>query len=93
MGASGKADYRLRLVVSRFEARYPSGPTSIPSAVIVVRATLDRQSDYSHVGTKEFEAEVPASDNRIGAIVTAFDGAATKVVGDLVAWVDQTGGS
>lgn len=93
VGASGKADYRLRLTVSHFEARYTNGPTAAPTAVIIVRATLDRQSDLSHVGAKEFEAEVPAGDNRVGAIVAAFDGAATKVVGDLVAWVDQAGGA
>jgi cholesterol transport system auxiliary component len=92
VGSIGKADYRLRLVVSRFEARYPSGPTSTPTVVIVVRAVLDRQSDLSNVGTQEFRAEVPASDNRVGPIVQAYDQAATKVVGDLVAWVDQKGG-
>jgi len=91
-GSVGKADYRLRVVVSRFEARYPSGPTSVPTIVVLVRATLDRQSDYSHVGAKEFEADVPAADNRVGAIVQAFDQATTKVVGDMVAWVDQEGG-
>ena len=92
VGAIGRADYRLRLVVSRFETRFPSGPTSAPTVVIVVRAILDRQSDLSNVGTQEFRAEVPASDNRVGPIVQAYDQAATKVVGDLVAWVDQKGG-
>jgi cholesterol transport system auxiliary component len=93
VGSTGKADYRLRLAVSRFEARYPSGPTSTPTIVVVVRATLDRQSDYTLVGAQEFKAEVPAADNRVGPIVEAFDQATTKVVGDLVAWVDQQGGS
>ena len=92
VGSTGKADYRLRLIVSRFEARYPSGPTSTPTVVIVVRAVLDRQSDLSNVATQEFSAEVPAADNRVGPIVQAYDQAATKVVGDLVAWVDQKGG-
>ncbi|MEJ0065811.1 MAG: ABC-type transport auxiliary lipoprotein family protein [Caulobacteraceae bacterium] len=92
VGSTGKADYRLRLVVSRFEARYPSGPTSAPTVVIVVRAILDRQTDLSNIATQEFEAEVPATDNRVGPIVQAFDQAATKVVGDLVTWVDQKGG-
>jgi cholesterol transport system auxiliary component len=93
VGSTGKADYRLHLVVSRFEARYPSGPTSVPTVVIAVRAVLDRQSDLSHVATQEFDAEVPASENRVGPIVQAFDQAATKVVGDLVTWVDQKGGA
>jgi cholesterol transport system auxiliary component len=39
-----------------------------------------------------FEADVAASDNRVGPIVAAYDAAATKVVGDLVAWVDAKGG-
>jgi cholesterol transport system auxiliary component len=92
VGPSGKADYRLHLTVRRFEARYSSGPTSAPTIVVLVRATLERQSDLGHVGTQEFEADVPAGDNRVGPIVQAFDQAATKVVGDLVAWVDQKGG-
>jgi len=93
VGSVGKADYRLRLIVSRFEARYPSGPTSIPTVVIVVRAVLDKQSDLSNVATQDFTAEVPAGDNRIGPIVQAFDQATSKVVGDLVTWVDQKGGA
>jgi cholesterol transport system auxiliary component len=90
--AQGKAEYRLKLDVNRFEVRYTSGPTAPPTIVVVVRATLDRQSDLSLVATKEFEADIPAADNRVGPIVEAFNGATTKVVGDLVAWVDQTGG-
>jgi cholesterol transport system auxiliary component len=92
IGPSGKAQYRLHLTVSHFEARYTSGPTAPPTIVVTVRAVLDRQSDLSLVGAQTFEAEVPAGDNRVGPIVTAYDAAVTKVVGDMVAWVDQKGG-
>ena len=93
VGPTGKAKYRLHLTVSRFEARYTSGPTAPPTIVIDIRASLDRQSDMSAVAPPtDFHAEVPASDNRVGPIVTAFDAATTKVVGDLVAWVDEKGG-
>jgi cholesterol transport system auxiliary component len=92
VGASGKAEYRLHLTVSHFEARYTAGPTAPPTVVIVLRATIDRQADLTPVAAREFEADVPASDNRVGAIVSAYDAAATKVVGDLVAWVDDKGG-
>ena len=91
-GQAAKAEYRLKLQVVRFEARYTSGPTAPPTIVVVLRASLDRQADLSSVGVKEFEADVPAADNRVGPIVEAFDTATTKVVGDLVAWVDQAGG-
>ncbi|HLY79208.1 MAG TPA: ABC-type transport auxiliary lipoprotein family protein [Caulobacteraceae bacterium] len=92
VGSTGKAEYRLKLVVTRFEARYPSGPTSAPTVVVVVRAALDRQSDLSNVDTKEFKAEINATDNRVGPIVQAFDQATTQVVGELVGWVDEKGG-
>jgi cholesterol transport system auxiliary component len=93
VGPTSKATFRLRLAVSHFEARYTSGPTAPPTVVVIVRATLERQSDLSLVGAQSFEADVPAGDNRVGAIVTAYDAATTKVIGDMVAWVDEKGGS
>jgi cholesterol transport system auxiliary component len=92
VGPAGRAQYRLHLTVSRFEARYASGPTAPPTVVIVVQATLERQSDMLLITAPPFEADVAASDNRVGPIVAAYDAAATKVVGDLVAWVDAKGG-
>ena len=91
-GQATKAEYRLRLQVIHFEARYTSGPTAPPTIVVTVRATLDRQSDLGLVGTQEFEAQVPASENRVGPMVAAYDAATSKVVGDLVTWVDEKGG-
>jgi cholesterol transport system auxiliary component len=91
-GQASRAEYRLRLQVIHFEARYTSGPTAAPTIVVTVRATLDRQSDLGLVGTQEFEAQVPASENRVSAMVSAYDAATSKVVGDLVAWVDAKGG-
>jgi cholesterol transport system auxiliary component len=93
VGPNSKAQYRLHLVVSHFETRYASGPTAPPTIVVTLRAVRERQSDLTLVGAQSFEADIPASDNRVGAIVTAYDAAATKVVGDLVAWVDEKAGS
>ncbi|HXQ17468.1 MAG TPA: ABC-type transport auxiliary lipoprotein family protein [Caulobacteraceae bacterium] len=92
VGPTSKAQYRLHLTVSHFEARYTSGPTAPPTVVVTVRAVLEHQSDLTLVGAQSFDAEVPASDNRVGAIVTAYDAAVTKVVGDMVAWVGEKGG-
>ena len=92
-GQQATAKYRLVIAVTRFEARYVSGPTAAPTVMVTVRATLDRTSDQSQVDSKEFDAEVPAGDNRFGPIVQAYDQATSKVVGDLVAWVSQTGAS
>ncbi|MDB5458679.1 MAG: hypothetical protein JWO72_420 [Caulobacteraceae bacterium] len=75
----------LRLDVRAFEARYPG-----PTVVLQVRATLIRNVDRTIIGEKMFDASVPASDNRQGAIVAAFDGAADKVIGDIRGWTAAT---
>jgi cholesterol transport system auxiliary component len=88
----GKAEYRLIITVSRFEARYLSGPAAAPTVVVHLHGTLERQSDLGVVAEKEFDTTAPASDNRVGPIVEAYNQATTQAVGDLVAWVNQPGG-
>ena len=90
VGESGQAQFRLRLQVTHFEARYLSGPKAPPTVVVTVRATLDRP-DGRLAAELPFEASVPAASNNLGAIVQAYDEAVSKVVGALVAWVGQTG--
>jgi cholesterol transport system auxiliary component len=91
-GAAGNEELRLQMQVTRFEANYASGLTAPPTIVVRLHATLVHEKDLTPAGDRTFEASVPASDNHIAAIVTAYDAATTKVVGDLVAWVDQRGG-
>jgi cholesterol transport system auxiliary component len=86
-----RADYVLKLDVRTFEARYTNGAGSAPTVVVTLHAAMDRTSDRAVVGDKTFEATAQASDNRVGAIATAFDQAVTKVLGELVAWVDAKG--
>jgi cholesterol transport system auxiliary component len=90
--APGKADLRLTLTVTRFEANYAQGPAAAPTVVVRMHATLVREKDMSPVADQLFEADAPAADNHAGAIVTAYNAATTKAVGDLIAWVDQSGG-
>jgi cholesterol transport system auxiliary component len=87
---ASQARFRLRLQVTHFETRYLGGPQAAPTIVVGMRATLDRQGG-GLVAEQPFEASVAAGDNRIGAIVQAYDQAVSKVVGDLVAWVGQNG--
>ena len=83
--ADGFAQGALRLDVRNFEARYTSGGRAAPTVVVHVHAALTR-ADQSSVGEKEFEARVPAADNRVGEIVRAYDKAVGDVIGQLVAW-------
>jgi cholesterol transport system auxiliary component len=71
----------LRLDVRTFEARYPG-----PMAIVQVRATLISNIDHHLIAEKMFDASVAASDNRQSPIVAAYDGAVSKVIGDIRAW-------
>jgi cholesterol transport system auxiliary component len=82
------AQERLRVRVARFEVDY--GARGAPTIVVRLRAALTREADLSEIADKDFEAEVPASANRMGAIVKAFDAAVTQVVNGLVGWVGTT---
>ena len=56
-----------------------------------VRAVLNRSQDRALVGDQIFEAKVKAADNRVSAIVPAYDQATAKVLGDVVTWVNAAG--
>lgn len=90
-GEVAKADMMLRLEVRTFEADYVNGPKAAPEVVVRVRGVLTRSQDRALVGDQIFEARVKAADNRVGAIVPAFDQATAKVLGDVVAWVNASG--
>ena len=89
-GAPGHAPYTLRLEVMRFEARYQGASTAPPTILVRLRATLTRESDATLAGERVFEASEPAKENRIGAMVAAFDQATSTAIGDMVSWVGQT---
>lgn len=90
-GEVAKADMMLRLEVRTFEADYVNGPKVAPEIVVRVRGVLNRSQDRALIGDQIFEARVKAADNRVGAIVPAFDQATAKVLGDVVAWVNASG--
>lgn len=90
-GEVAKADMMLRLEVRTFEADYVNGPKAAPEVVVRVRSVLTRSQDRALVGDQIFEARVKATDNRVGAIVPAYDQAVAKVLGDIVAWVNASG--
>jgi cholesterol transport system auxiliary component len=87
-GEAGKADAMLRLEVRAFETDYVNGADAPPEVVVQVRAVLTRTSDRALIGDKVFDARVPASVNRVGAIVQAYDQSVDKVLTDTVAWVN-----
>lgn len=88
-GEVGSAAYILRLDVRNFEARYVAGPKAAPTVVLRVRAVMSGGQDRAQVHEQIFEAQVKAGENRVGAIVPAYDKAVTDVLAEIVAWANE----
>jgi len=88
-GEPGSAAYVLRLDVRNFEAQYDRGPKAAPTVVVRVRAAITGGPDRGLVGEKLFEKRVTAGDNRVGAIVPAYDRAVAEVLAEVVAWTNE----
>ena len=56
-----------------------------------LHATLERQSDLAVLDERDFEGRTSAEENRVSAMVTAYDVASAKALGDLAGWVADTG--
>ncbi|CAN5242197.1 ABC-type transport auxiliary lipoprotein family protein [soil metagenome] len=83
---AGTADVSLRVDVTRFETLYAQAGAG-PKVRVSFRATLLLR-DGSFGGDQVFSDTETAGDNRVGAIVSAYDAAVTKTLGDLVAWTE-----
>lgn len=90
-GEFSRAQYGLRLDVRRFEAVYDQGREAAPSVTVEVRAVLSGFRERNLAGERIFTARVRAGDNRVGAIVNAFDQAVGQVLGEIVAWTNVRG--
>ncbi len=87
-GEPAASTYSLRLDITRFEANYDQGPRAAPKVVVEAHAELIRSNDHAVVGDKIFRSELRASDDRVSAIVGAFDLTVGKTLADLVAWTN-----
>jgi cholesterol transport system auxiliary component len=86
-GEPGSAEYVLRTDVRNFEAHYDRGPKAAPTVLVRVRAVMTRGTGGA-AGERIFEARQTAADNRVTAIVAAYDQAVTDVLAELVPWVN-----
>jgi len=88
-GEPASAAYVLRLDVRNFEAQYDRGPKAAPTVVVRVRGAITSGIDRGLVSEKLFEKRVAADDNRVGAIVPAYDRAVAEVLAEVVAWTNE----
>lgn len=82
VGASARV---LSLGVTAFEARYDT-PGGIPTVVITARARVVTLPERSVSSERVFTINQPATENRISAIVTAFDVATRDLTAQVVEW-------
>jgi cholesterol transport system auxiliary component len=90
-GDIASASINLKLDVQTFEARYSGEKDASPIVVVRVRAVLLRLSDRHILSDQTFESHKPAADNRVGAIVGAFNAATGEVLGQIVTWTASEG--
>lgn len=89
VGDIGHPDYILRIDVTTFETRYLNGAEAAPTVVVQARASLANVDSRASAGAILLEAQVPATENRVSAIVTAYGSATTQVMGQLKNWLTQ----
>ncbi len=90
-GEPAAAPISLTLDVQTFEARYLAGPKAAPTVVVSVHALLASTADRKVIADEVFESQRAATDDRVGAIVDAFDAATTDVLNRIVDWTSREG--
>ena len=83
------ADYVLKLDVRTFEVRYDHGRGSPPTVVVELYAALVGRQNAAEGVTQLFRVEAPASEDAVHSIAAAFDVAVAKVLGEMIAWVEN----
>lgn len=86
------AEMILDLDVRAFEARYDRGQDAAPTVRVSARARMLRFPERTVMAERLFTVDQPAADNRVSAIVAAFDAATAELNGQLVAWTDSVAG-
>lgn len=84
------APLQLDLDVRAFETRYDAGADAAPTVVVALDAKLIRYPDRRIVGERSIRAAQPAAENRVSAIVPAYQTALDQALADLVAWTGAT---
>ncbi|MFW2342573.1 ABC-type transport auxiliary lipoprotein family protein [Brevundimonas sp.] len=82
-----RADAGLDVDITTFETRY-AAPGAAPSVVISARARLLSMPERTVVSEQIFSVSQPASGNRLGAIVSAYDAATQDLNRQIVVWVE-----
>jgi cholesterol transport system auxiliary component len=75
------SEYFLQITIRRFEAEYTSD--AAPTAYVILDCAIGRRSDRLLVASFAAQGAAPASANRVGAVVAAFEQAANTALNQL----------
>ena len=76
--------YTLRVTMRRFEADYTTaGSGAAPTVYVTLDATLGRHRDRALLTSFTAEGSAKAAEDRMAAVVAAFEAAATAAANDL----------
>ena len=81
-----RAPLAMSLDVQTFEARYDHGADGSPTVRVAMHVTVFRTDDRTVAGETLIISDKPAGDNRVGAIVQAYDLAVQDVLAQLITW-------
>lgn len=84
-----RADFLLKTELREFQIEYFDGGK--PIAHVRINTKLVRALDRRILEGRIFGAKVPASEDKIGAIIEAYDEALNQVLKELVIWTLETG--
>ena len=86
------ANMILDLDMRAFEARYDNGAGAPPTIRVAARARMLNFPERTVRAERLFVVEQPAAENRVSAIVDAFDAATADIGGQIVTWTDGLAG-
>jgi cholesterol transport system auxiliary component len=85
-----RADFVLSIVVRRFEAAYEGGEA--PVIEMEANVKLLRWADRTIIGEWSFSSRKPAAENKVTAIVSAYDEATAEMIDHIRGAVSQFAG-
>lgn len=88
-GEPVSAAYILRLDVRNFETHYDRGEKAAPEVVVRARGAIMTGAGGGVAAERIFEKRVRAADNRVSAIVPAYDKAVADILAEIVAWTGE----
>jgi cholesterol transport system auxiliary component len=74
-------DYLLQIAIRRFEADYTAGGN--PVVQVTLDCTVVRRSGRDQVANFVVQGSAPATENRLAAVVAAFERAANEALGSM----------